>query len=58
MRPIPRELLTDQIERLEGLDPLAQRVQKLVGQVVPDGKPIKDLLSGTWFEVRKPAAAG
>ncbi len=49
MRPIPRELLTDQIERLEGLDGLAERVQQVVGQVVPDGTPIKDLLSGTWW---------
>jgi nitrite reductase/ring-hydroxylating ferredoxin subunit/uncharacterized membrane protein len=49
VRPIPRELLTDQIERLEVLDGLAERVQKVVGQVVPDGTPIKDILSGTWW---------
>ena len=49
MRPIPRELLTDQIERLDALDGLAERVQKVVGQVVPEGTTIKDLLSGTWF---------
>ena len=49
MRPIPRELLTDQIERLGALDGLAERVQKVVGRAVPDGTPIKDLLSGTWL---------
>ncbi len=49
MRPIPRELLTDQIERLDALDGLAERLQKVVGQVVPDGTAIKDLLSGTWL---------
>ena len=49
MRPILKELLTDQVERLDALDGLAQRVQKVVGQAVPEGTPIKDLLSGTWL---------
>ncbi|HEX2089918.1 MAG TPA: Rieske 2Fe-2S domain-containing protein [Actinomycetota bacterium] len=49
MRPIPRELLTDQIERLDALDGLAERVQKVVGQFVPEGTRIKDVLSGTWL---------
>ncbi len=49
MRPIPRELLTDQAERLDALDGVADRLQKVVGQVVPNGTPLKEALSGTWF---------
>lgn len=49
MRPIPRELLTDQIERVEALDGVAERLQNVVDQVVPEGSTIKDVLSGTWL---------
>ncbi|MDP8957210.1 MAG: Rieske 2Fe-2S domain-containing protein [Actinomycetota bacterium] len=49
MRPIPRELLTDQVERLDALDAVAERLQSVIGQVVPDGTPVKEVLSGTWF---------
>jgi nitrite reductase/ring-hydroxylating ferredoxin subunit/uncharacterized membrane protein len=40
--------LTERLERLNGLDPLASRVADLVGKVVPSGAA-KDALSGTWL---------
>ena len=49
MRPIPRELFTEQLEKVDALDGVAERLQKAVGQFVPEGTAIKDLLSGTWF---------
>lgn len=49
MRPIPRELLTDQVERLDVFDGLAEQLQNFVGRAVPEGTAVKDLLSGTWW---------
>ena len=49
MRPIPRELLTDRVERVETLDGVSKRLQKVVDQVVPEGSTLKEVLSGTWL---------
>ena len=49
MRPLPLDQLPDRIERLELLDGIGNRVQKLVRAVVPYGSAVKETLSGTWL---------
>jgi nitrite reductase/ring-hydroxylating ferredoxin subunit/uncharacterized membrane protein len=49
MRPAGAEPITERIERLKSLDPIADLVQRGVRAVVPSDTVIKDLLSGTWL---------
>lgn len=44
----PFRPVAEAIERVEGLDPVADAVQSAVRPFVPPG-PLKDLLSGTWL---------
>lgn len=41
--------LVASIEKLEPLDAMAERVQKLVAWMAPEESTLKDLLSGTWL---------
>ena len=43
------EALVERIERLRLLDPVSERLQKVVRAVVPNESQRKDLLSGTWL---------
>jgi nitrite reductase/ring-hydroxylating ferredoxin subunit/uncharacterized membrane protein len=49
MEPIIREAVIQRLERLEALDPIAQRVQGIVRKVVPQESQLKDAVSGTWL---------
>jgi nitrite reductase/ring-hydroxylating ferredoxin subunit/uncharacterized membrane protein len=49
MEPIVREAVTERLEQLEALDPIAQRVQDIVGKVIPQESQLKDAVSGTWL---------
>lgn len=46
-KPVPYELM-ERLESAEELDPAAEKVSKLVRDVIPSG-PVKDALSGTWL---------
>ena len=49
MKPLARERLAGQIERLEALDVVSEPLQKAVRAAVPQESELKDLLSGTWL---------
>jgi nitrite reductase/ring-hydroxylating ferredoxin subunit/uncharacterized membrane protein len=49
MEPIVREALVQRLERLEALDPIAQRLQGMVRGMIPQESQLKDALSGTWL---------
>jgi nitrite reductase/ring-hydroxylating ferredoxin subunit/uncharacterized membrane protein len=49
MEPIVREAVIQRLERLEALDPIAQRAQDIVRRVIPQESPLKDAVSGTWL---------
>src|SRR6476660_5103299 len=49
VRPVGAEPITERIERLKSLDPIADLLQQGVRAVVPTDTAIKDLLSGTWL---------
>jgi nitrite reductase/ring-hydroxylating ferredoxin subunit len=44
-----RKALATRIEKLEAVDPLAERVQEIVRDILPSGSAAKDALSGTWL---------
>lgn len=49
MEPIVREALVQRLERLEALDPIAQRLREIVRRMIPQESQLKDALSGTWL---------
>jgi nitrite reductase/ring-hydroxylating ferredoxin subunit/uncharacterized membrane protein len=49
VKPLLREFVTDRLETLAKLDPIAKPLQALVNRYVPDGSTQKDALSGTWL---------
>jgi nitrite reductase/ring-hydroxylating ferredoxin subunit/uncharacterized membrane protein len=49
VKPLARERLAGQIERLEALDVVSEPLQKAVRAAVPQESELKDLLSGTWL---------
>jgi nitrite reductase/ring-hydroxylating ferredoxin subunit/uncharacterized membrane protein len=49
VKPVARETIAEQIERLELLDPVSEPLQKAVRAAVPEDSELKDLLSGTWL---------
>jgi nitrite reductase/ring-hydroxylating ferredoxin subunit len=49
MEPIVREAVVQRLERIEALDPIAQRVQDLVRRLIPQESQLKDAVSGTWL---------
>jgi len=49
MEPRVPEALVERIERLRLLDPVSERLQKVVRALVPGESQRKDLLSGTWL---------
>ena len=49
MKPLARETVAEEIERLRLLDPVAELLQKAVRSAVPQQSELKDLLSGTWL---------
>jgi nitrite reductase/ring-hydroxylating ferredoxin subunit len=49
MEPIVAEAVIQRLERLEALDPLAQRIQGMVRKVIPQESQFKDVVSGTWL---------
>jgi hypothetical protein len=48
VKPVARQTIAEQIEQLELLDPISQRLQTAVRAAVPQDSQLKDLLSGTW----------
>jgi nitrite reductase/ring-hydroxylating ferredoxin subunit/uncharacterized membrane protein len=49
MEPRLPEALVKRVERIRALDPVSERLQKLVRAAVPGESQRKDLLSGTWL---------
>jgi nitrite reductase/ring-hydroxylating ferredoxin subunit len=49
VKPVARETIAEQIERLEVLDAVSEPLQKAVRAAVPQDSELKDLLSGTWL---------
>jgi nitrite reductase/ring-hydroxylating ferredoxin subunit/uncharacterized membrane protein len=49
MEPIVREEVVRRLERLEALDPIAQRFQGIVRKIIPQESQLKDAVSGTWL---------
>jgi len=49
MQPLLRERLTEQLEQLRSIDPVAKSLQQMTRRLVPDGTTVKDFLSGTWL---------
>jgi nitrite reductase/ring-hydroxylating ferredoxin subunit len=47
--PLARELIAEKIEEVDGLDTVAEPLQKAVQSVVPQDSALKDVLSGTWL---------
>jgi uncharacterized membrane protein len=48
MRPVFR-WIPERLEKVTTLDALSRPIQKTIGRLVPQGTPLKDLLSGTWL---------
>ena len=49
MKPLAREVITGQIEKLAMLDAVSEQIQKAVRAAVPQESELKDVLSGTWL---------
>jgi nitrite reductase/ring-hydroxylating ferredoxin subunit/uncharacterized membrane protein len=49
VKPLAREAVVAQIERLEALDSISEPLQKAVRAAVPQESELKDVLSGTWL---------
>jgi nitrite reductase/ring-hydroxylating ferredoxin subunit/uncharacterized membrane protein len=49
LRPAGREAISERIERLTFLDPVAGLLQRGVRAAVPQDTAVKDVLSGTWL---------
>jgi nitrite reductase/ring-hydroxylating ferredoxin subunit/uncharacterized membrane protein len=49
VKPLARETVAEQIERLGALDVVSEPLQKVVRAAVPQESELKDLLSGTWL---------
>jgi nitrite reductase/ring-hydroxylating ferredoxin subunit/uncharacterized membrane protein len=49
VKPLARETVAEQIERLAPLDAVSEPLQKAVRTLVPEDSELKDLLSGTWL---------